>query len=203
MLRGVGKSCIVAGLLILLFVAYQLWGTGITEARAQHRLRAEFKAPVTTVVVPQAPAPPPVPGSAIALLRIPTIGVDAAVVEGVSVDNLQHGPGHYPGTPLPGQRGNAAIAGHRTTYGAPFYRLDQVKAGDDIFVTTRDASEPYHYVVASTTEVSPGDVAVLDATSDNRLTLTTCTPRFTATRRLIVVARLSSTVEPRPPTPSG
>jgi sortase A len=199
-LRGIGKTCISAGVLILLFVAYQLWGTGITEARAQHRLKAEFTAPVTKIIPVSQPAPPPVPGSAIALLRIPKISVNAAVVEGVSVDNLQHGPGHYPGTPMPGQAGNSAIAGHRTTYGAPFYRLDQLKAGDDIFVTTRDSPDPWHYVVSSSTEVSPSDVAVLDPTPDNRLTLTTCTPRFTAQRRLIVVSKLVGKVDPRPPT---
>ena len=197
-LRGIGKTCITAGLLILLFVAYQLWGTGLTEARAQHRLKAQLNA--TQFIPVNQPAPPAVPGEAIALLKIPKISVNVAVVEGVSVDNLQHGPGHYPGTPMPGQKGNAAIAGHRTTYGAPFYRLDQLKAGDDIFITTRGEKDAWHYQVVSTAEVSPSDVAVLDNTPDNRLTLTTCTPRFTAQHRLIVVSRLIGQVSPRPPT---
>jgi sortase A len=198
-LRGIGKTCIAAGLLILAFVAYQLWGTGLTESRAQHRLKAQILAPLPAVA-PTAPIPV-VPGEAVALLQIPKIGVDAAVVEGVSVTDLQHGPGHYPTTPLPGQRGNSAIAGHRTTYGAPFYRLNELKKGDDIFVTTRASKNPFHYVVDHQMDVSPSDVAVLDPTPDNRLTLTTCTPRFTAEKRLIVVAELVGQVDPHPPTP--
>ena len=206
--RGFGKTSISAGVLILLFVAYQLWGTGIAEARSQDRLKKEFATPTTlpassgptTTTIAGAPdtIPVPVPGSAIAIIRIPKIGVSSAVVEGIGVDDLKHGPGHYPSSVLPGQRGNAAIAGHRTTYGAPFYRLDELKAGDHILVTTRDSAQPFDYQVTSSTSVDPSDVAVLDPTADNRLTLTTCTPRFTASQRLVVVATLVGTVDPRP-----
>jgi sortase A len=210
-IRGLGKACIAAGLLILLFVAYQLWGTGIAEARSQRQLKRQFStlpSPSTTAPAAKtaansaassttlAPLPPPPTGSAVAIIRIPKIGANDAVVEGVGVDDLKKGPGHYPHTPLPGQAGNAAIAGHRTTYGAPFYRLNELSAGDDIFVTTRDGT--YDYKVAFSNSVSPGDVAVLDPTFDNRLTLTTCTPRFTATKRLVVVSRLIGAVDPRP-----
>jgi sortase A len=200
-LRGVGKTFISSGLLILLFVAYELWGTGIAEARSQHSLRKQFEAAVpaprpttppatlpdetTTTAVP---LPPPPVGAALAIIKIPSAGIDAAVVEGVGVPDLKKGPGHYPKTPLPGQPGNTAIAGHRTTYGAPFYHLDQVKAGDPIFISTRDGT--FHYSVVSQHDVSPNDVSVIDATTDNRLTLTTCTPRFTAEKRLVVVAAL-------------
>jgi len=233
-LRGVGKTSMAIGTLILLFVAYQLWGTGIAEARAQDRLRREFKAPLPAVAVPTAtahgsgpPGPtttpttttpttaasttattavealPPAPtGSAVAILRIPRVGVDAAVVEGVGVGDLKKGPGHYPLTPLPGQTGNAAIAGHRTTYGAPFYRLDELKPGDDIYVTTRSSPEAFHYQVEFSHDVSPSDVSVLDPSTENRLTLTTCTPRFTAQKRLVVVSHLVGAVDPRPPAPA-
>ncbi len=219
-LRGLGKACISAGVLILLFVAYQLWGTGIAEARSQASLKRQFAASLpastappstaaptttgapspTTTAAPAATLPPPPTGSAVAIIKIPKIGVDDAVVEGVGVTDLEKGPGHYPLTPMPGQAGNAAIAGHRTTYGAPFYRLNELTAGDDIFVSTRDGTWDYH--VAFSHDVSPSDVSVLDPTTDNRLTLTTCTPRFTATKRLVVVAELAGAVDPRPAAPA-
>jgi sortase A len=113
----------------------------------------------------------------------------------VSTSQLRQGPGHYPGTPSPGQPGNAGIAGHRTTYGAPFYRLNELQPGDAIVVTTR-AGE-FHYAVADSKVVKPTDVSVLDPTPDNRLTLTTCTPRFSASSRLIVVSHMVS--PPSPP----
>jgi sortase A len=216
-IRGVGKTCIAAGVLILLFVAYQLWGTGIAEARSQRALKRQFAAlpkvvsPTTTSTSvagpPVAPPstttttlpalPPPPTGSAVAIIKIPKLGVNDAIVEGVGVDDLKKGPGHYPRTPLPGQAGNAAVAGHRTTYGAPFYRLNELAPGDEIFVSTRDGT--WDYKVMFSSDVSPSDVAVLDPTPDNRLTLTTCTPRFTASKRLVVVSKLVGAVDPRPP----
>src|SRR5207248_9969524 len=112
-------------------------------------------------------------------------------------EDLKKGPGHYPTTPMPGQKGNAAIAGHRTTYGHPFYDLDSLKPGDKIFVTTHQDS--FEHDVDHTTVVDPHDVAVLDPTPDNRLTLTTCNPRFSAAQRLIIVAELKGTGrEPSP-----
>jgi sortase A len=227
-LRGVGKTCVSTGVLILLFVAYQLWGTGIAEAHSQAALKKQFAAiapltttagpattadPPTTTVTVQRPSPtttaapasetalvlpPPPTGSAVAIIKIPAIGVDAAVVEGVGVSDLEKGPGHYPGSPLPGQAGNAAIAGHRTTYGAPFYRLNELKPGDDIIISTRDSPKPWVYQVVFSHSVDPSDVSVLDPTLQNRLTLTTCTPRFSASQRLVVVSRLIGPVDPHP-----
>lgn len=205
---GIGRSCIAAGVLILLFVGYQLWGTGLYEARKQDSLRADFldtleaaapdrrspDAGATTTTT----APRPVPtGEAVAILRIPKIDVEKAVVEGVGVPDLKKGPGHYPTTPMPGQPGNAAIAGHRTTYGAPFYRLDELSAGDRIDVTTRQGE--FTYRVRQTLVVKPSQREVLNPTSENILTLTTCDPRFSAAKRLIVVAALTD--EPAEPTP--
>ena len=129
-----------------------LW-LGERQARQQDTLKAEFEArasalpsdgAATTTTSAPAPAPPPPPsGEAVAIIRIPKIGVDQAVVEGVSLASLRKGPGHYPSTPLPGEAGNAAIAGHRTTYGAPFNRLDELVAGDEIQVTTVRGSYTY------------------------------------------------------------
>jgi len=247
---GVGRFLISAGLLILLFVVYQLWGTGIREARAQSELRGDFaeltsdaptpvdldEAELTETLSPTAvsevdraetedpagiaegalgstdivntgelvwdpdlsefgpPPPPPSDGDAVARLRIPKVGLDKVVVEGVSTGSLKNGPGHYPGTPLPGQTGNSAIAGHRTTYGAPFYNFDELAENDLIYVTTEQGS--FQYRVVETLVVSPDDVWVLDPTTDNRLTLTTCHPRFSARERLIVIAELIGDAAP-------
>jgi sortase A len=98
---------------------------------------------------------------------------------------------------MPGQPGNAAIAGHRTTYGAPFFNLNELASGDHIFVTT--AQGPFEYRVRETKVVHPSEVSVLDPTKDNRLTLTTCNPRFSASERLVVVADLLGTAAPAPP----
>jgi sortase A len=98
------------------------------------------------------------------------------------------GPGHHPGTALPGQLGNAAIAGHRTTYGHPFYNLDSVHPGDTIDITTPQGT--FVYKTFSTIVVAPTDVAVLKPTADPELTLTTCNPRYSAATRMIMRARL-------------
>jgi sortase A len=196
-LSAIGTVLTSAGVLILLFVAYQLWGTGLYTARAQTDLKAEFRtqtavrepAPTTTTTASPAPtAPPPTPGQAIAVIRIPKIGVDQVVVEGVSQTDLRKGPGHYPSTPMPGETGNAAIAGHRTTYGAPFNRLDELQIGDEIEVTTVAGRSTYR--VMEKKVVRPDQVEVLDPTADARLTLTTCHPKYSAAQRLVVVGTL-------------
>jgi len=112
-------------------------------------------------------------------------------VEGTAENDLSMGPGHYVGTSMPGQAGNVGIAGHRTTYGAPFNNLDHLAINDQIILTT-DSGEVLTYVVSQPPfVVSPRDVSVLDSGSDNRLTLTTCNPRFSDTSRLVVVALLT------------
>ncbi len=212
-----GRLLSGAGVLMLLFVGYQLWGTGFVEARAQDDLVEEFEQFVDATPVdvgsedtpatsdaPEAATQPaavdagwPVSldaGSALARLRIPAIDVDKVIVEGVARDDLRRGPGHYPGTALPGQAGNAAIAGHRTTYGAPFFRLDELNPGDEILIET-PAGE-VRYVVSGSEIVAPTEVDVLDDVGDNRLTLTTCSPKYSAAERLIVTALLDATEEP-------
>lgn len=205
---GIGRVLITGGVLILLFVVYQLWGTGIREAQAQNRLEDSFEerlddvapAPTTTTTSTTLrgdPPPPstvpsidPVPeGEATARIRIPVIGVDKIVVEGVSLADLKKGPGHYPETPLPGQEGNAAIAGHRTTYGAPFNRIDELVAGDEILVETVQGE--FRYLVREQLIVSPTQVEVLDDKGDDRLTLTACHPKYSARQRIVVVAVLA------------
>ena len=117
----------------------------------------------------------------------PKIGLNDAIVEGVGEAELEQGPGHYPGTPLPGEPGNVAIAGHRTTYAHPFYNLDQLAVGDPIFIMTTQGL--FRYDVSGTQIVAPTDVAVLDTTSSAAtLTLTTCNPRYSAATRMVVTA---------------
>ena len=219
-LGAIGRVCITAGVLILLFVGYQLWGTGIREAQAQSSLESEFEERIggvdddtTTTTVEAAtpgestttevgpPPPPPTEGDAVARLRIPRIDVDKIVVEGVQVDDLKRGPGHYPDSPLPGQPGNAAIAGHRTTYGAPFNRIDELEQGDEILVTTVQGS--FRYEVQRQLIVSPDQVEVLDDFGDSRLTLTACHPKYSARQRIVVVASLVVPAAPAPAVAPG
>ena len=202
--RMTGKTLISAGVLLLLFVAYQLWGTSLAQSRDQRALRVEFERQLGAAAAgtpsPRAPVPVERPlGDAVALLRIPRIGIEQTIVEGVGPEDLKKGPGHYPETPMPGEDGNAAIAGHRTTYGAPFYRLDELSVGDPMFVTTRAGR--FRYEVAESRVVPPSAVEVLDPTDDARLTLTTCNPRYSAAQRLVVIARLVGPAVDPPPVP--
>lgn len=202
-----GRTFITAGLLLLGLVAYQLWGTGLEQSRAQNRLRDEFAtliaSPATTSSPTSAPSSdeavttvPPVdtprrPNSALALLEIPSASVADIVVSGATVSALRHGPGHIAGTALPGQPGNSAIAGHRTTYGAPFADLDDVKIGDDVRVTTREGR--FTYTVNDVKIVAPNQTDVLRPRKGRTLlTLITCHPRWSTAKRLVVVAELSS-----------
>jgi sortase A len=134
---------------------------------------------------------PPI-GSPVGDISIPKIGLSMVVVEGTGVAQLQAGPGHYSTTPLPGEAGNAAIAGHRTTYLHPFYNLNELDPGDSITVTTLQGIFLYH--VTSSQIVSPTDVSVVDTTPTPTLTLTTCNPRYSASQRLIVHAALVASV---------
>ena len=212
---GVGRMLVTMGLLILLFVAYQLWGTGIFTARAQNDLKRKFNSqlhdnpivqsttstssgPTTSATAPTTTTLPPstVPrklrvlneGDPVGEIRIPKIGVDVMVVQGTARDDLANGPGHYPASPMPGQLGNAAIAGHRTTHGKPFYRLNELSKGDFIIIDTSYGH--YRYEVTQQLIVAPTEVSVVGPTRDAELTLTTCNPRFSARQRLVIHARL-------------
>ena len=144
---------------------------------------------VTSTNLVGASLPVPPPGGALDHLVIPAIGLSRYVVQGVNEGDLQMGPGHYPGTPLPGQPGNVGIAGHRTTFGAPFFRLNEVSRGDLVLLTDTSGTT-WVYDVVRQWVVDPSDTAVLDATRAPMLTLTTCNPRFEATSRLVVRAAL-------------
>lgn len=128
---------------------------------------------------------------------IPAMGTDTVVVEGISTKALNTGAGHYPSTPLPGEPGNVAIAGHRTTYGKPFANLDVLKPGDTIVLETPFAKHTYVVVPAFGGHANPwvttaDDWSVADPTPESMLTLTTCHPKGSDRQRLIARAKLMS-----------
>ncbi len=199
-----GRGLLVAAALVVGFVAYQQWGTALAHWQGQRDLRSRFDQALAHSRAEQRPGhPPPVTypgiGDPVGIIVIPRIGLDQVIVEGVGADQLAVGPGHYPGTALPGQPGNAAIAGHRTTHGAPFNGLAEMQPGDPIEIATLQGH--FTYRVTGSEVVSPDDGAVLDPTSVSQLTLTTCTPKYSAARRLIVVARLVTPTAPAAPIP--
>ncbi|MFM8971210.1 MAG: class E sortase, partial [Actinomycetota bacterium] len=106
------------------------------------------------------------------------------------------GPGHYPGTPFPGSRGNAAIAGHRTTYGAPFHNVDKLKPGDRIIIET--FAGRFVYQVTRQLIVQPTDTYVVANTPDAQLTLTSCHPKYSAAQRIVIKAKLVPEVSAKP-----
>ena len=204
---------------VLGFVGYQLWGTSIEEGRNQgdltQSLAEHVDSPSTNVnpatvdldklakalgavdpaTAPATPAPPE--GDPVGIIEIPKIGLQRVIVQGVAKADLKKGPGHYPGTPLPGQAGNSGIAGHRTTYGAPFNRIDELSPGDDVTITTPQGRFTYEVIAAPGSDqapyvVPPSDVSVLSDKGDNRITLTACHPKYSAKQRIIVNAVLKA-----------
>ncbi|MEO6123718.1 MAG: class E sortase [Ilumatobacteraceae bacterium] len=134
------------------------------------------------------------PGEALLKLVIPRIDFNWKVVAGVSSKDLAKGPGHFADTPLPGQLGNSAIAGHRTGHGGPFLDLDRLQPGDEIQVYTK-LGDAYVYIVTDSVVVDPSDYHVITDSDPNAATLTlvTCDPKYTSKRRLVVHATLDPT----------
>jgi sortase A len=187
-LRFVASVMMVSGTLLIADAAVTLlWQepvSAVVANREQGRLREFLVHPPPRVIRKM-----PLKGDAIGRIRIPAIGVDDYVVEGTDVENLRKGPGHYPNTPLPGQHGTSAIAGHRTTYGAPFRRIDDLGRGQRIVVDM-----PYgHYVyrVERTRIVIPTDLSVLRRVGHDRLILSACHPLYSASERIVVFSRLA------------
>jgi sortase A len=200
--RSVGELLITAGLVLLLFCAYQLVWTNIAADRAQHKvsntLRQQWSrqggsGSPSTIRLSKSDF-----GKGFAFLHIPRLGrkYSVPIVQGVSLPDLSRGVGHYPKTAVPGAIGNFAVAGHRATNGEPFAHLDAVKVGDSLVVETR--SSWFSYVVDKVQIVDPNAVWVLQpvpgkpAQQPTRqlITLTTCNPRWASTQRLIVFGHL-------------
>ncbi len=209
-----GRVLIGAGVLVLLFVLFQIFGTSYIQAKHQAQLRGQIDTKHRTETIPSSlpPSPPatvatmaaPGDGAPLAVIEIPKINLNQVVIQGTNEPQLELGPGHYNATPLPGEAGNASIAGHRTTWGHPFYNLDKLVKGDKIYLATSRGT--FVYTVTTSEIVDPTDVAVLDPTFLPTLTLTTCNPKYSAAQRLVVKGALTSTVFSqvlKPETPSS
>lgn len=203
-----GRIFVGAGLLLLFYTGYLLWGTGLYTSQEQEAAtRAVSSDPLVAsedIVDGRIPAARPerplAPGSPLWTIKVPKIGLQTVVVQGVGREELKKGPGHFPtcteigGTTdcvreasYPGEEGNVAISGHRTTYGAPFFNVQQLERGDVIDIESGPAR--YRYRVREQVIVDPvSGFAVVEQHGRAELTLTTCHPRFSAAQRLIIHA---------------
>ena len=210
-LRLFGKFLISVGVGVLLFIVWTLWGTGLYTAREQSRLEEELAESIARADVraeedvdsrtwPRGFSPRP--GDPVFRMVVPKIGLKTVVVEGVGTEDLKKGPGHYPTCrpgferPLctefeaawPGEDRRVVLSGHRTTYGAEFHRVDELEKGDDILIQS-----PYGRFVYSVTRkevVEPDSRAIVLPGDSAELVLTTCEPKYSAEKRLIVYAAL-------------
>lgn len=190
-----------------MFVAWTLWGTGIYTSQQQDKLEEAFRhePPVKLESGPDVKVPDsysPDAGEGAFKIRIPAIDLVKVVVEGVSVEDLKKGPGHYPSCrpdferPLctefeemwPGEKGRVIVSGHRTTYGAPFEHLDKLKPGDEVITETKWGN--FTYEVTKTDIVQPDSLAIAIQNDAAEIVLTTCNPKFSAAQRLVVYAKL-------------
>jgi sortase A len=216
----VGRIFVGAGILMLFFTAYLLWGTGLyTKEQQKHAESTLAKNPIVSDKalaegkIPAArPEKPAKLGEPLFSIKIPKIGLDTVIVHGVGVEELKKGPGLFPDcvsgetsecvkdVSYPGESGNVAVSGHRTTYGAPFFRLNELTKGDTIdFISGRAR---YRYKVRQAPKiVDPvSGFSEVEQSRKPELTLTTCHPRFSAAQRLVIKANFegSSLVAARP-----
>jgi LPXTG-site transpeptidase (sortase) family protein len=207
-LRGVGELLITVGIVVFLFCGYELWGTGIytqnEQAQMKQDLHSKWNQPSSADRRARSVALRGVKtGDAFAEIRMPRLGGDYsyAVVEGVSATQLKRGPGHYPGTAWPGQKGNFVVSGHRTTYLAPFNRLNELRSGNRVIVETDRMI--FTYRITTKKVVPPTDTDVILPVPNHprqkptkpMLTMTTCTPKYTAKKRLVVFGELAKAVD--------
>lgn len=200
-----GWTLIWSGVFILGYVGFELFVTDLINSRTQAvaqeqlvrhlELARDVLPPVERVGEPGLqpvvfhPEVSPIEGTEFAVMRIPRLGLEVVVFEGVTTETLKKGPGHMPGTPLPGQPGNSVISGHRTTYGRPFFDFDLLAPGDHIEIESAIGTHVYE-LKEEPFVVEPTDVWVTDSQPGGWLTLTTCNPKFSARQRLIVTAEL-------------
>jgi sortase (surface protein transpeptidase) len=214
--QAIGEILVTGGLVVLLFVVYELYVTDLLTERRQGELSQQLHEDWERT----ATAPPihvSKVGDAFAVLHIPRFGPDyeRVVLEGTEERQLSQGPGHYAGTAMPGELGNVALAGHRVGKGSPFLELDLLEPGDPVVVETADSWFVYRVLgdpetgdltsdpsgIPGRQVVSPEAIEVISPTpggaedapaTDAYLTLTTCHPRYSAQQRLIVHARLDT-----------
>ena len=149
----------------------------------------------TAATLPQpAPAPDPhapEPAFQLGTIAIPKIGMIQNLYEGVSLTSLDRGPGHWPGTALPGQLGNVVVGGHRVSHARPFRHLEELVPGDQIIMTTNGVQ--YVYDVTGTQIVTPNDTWIIDQKPEHTATLFACHPPGSTRERIVVFAKLAGT----------
>jgi sortase A len=187
-LRFVASVMMVSGTLLIADAGVTLlWQepvSAVVASNHQSKLKDAFFDPPRRVIRRM-----PLKGDSIARIEIPAIDLSEYVVEGTDTESLRKGPGHYPETPLPGEPGTTAIAGHRTTYGAPFRHIDELKPNQQITIDMPDGR--FIYRVERTKIVDDQDLSVLDRVDHQRLVLSACHPLYSAAERVIVFARLA------------
>lgn len=211
--RPLGRR-VLSSLTGLLFVAgvglfaYPFFTDVYTEQLLQTRLEDQFETITVSTIEEWQAEVAGGQGRALTRIAIPAIDIETLVVEGTSAAALRAGAGHYPNTPLPGQPGNVAIAGHRTTYGKPFNRVDELQVGQDVWLSTPIGDFRYRIVDPPTDGecrrasndraaciTSPRDWSIINQTPNAVLTLTSCHPKGSAAERIIVRAELVETLE--------
>ena len=216
LVRTTGELLVTAGALILLFLLWQLFWTDVVANNSQERTtdallqqwqqpgqaapQEEPQQPAEASAEQPAQALAELPAEALAVLRVPAFGEEYVkpILQGTTPAVLREGVGHYPGTAGPGEVGNFAIAGHRTTYGAPFNAIAELVEGDPVVVETADSYFVYRVVGADV--VRPEDVDVIAPVPDEPgavpseayLTMTSCHPMFSARERYVVHAVLET-----------
>jgi sortase A len=200
-LRFIGSVLMVSGILLIadagITLAWQEPVSAFFAERQQNQLKEALIDPPPQVAE-RIREKRPLPGDAIGEIILPSLDKRYYVVEGTDNGNLRKGPGHYPDTPLPGERGTVAIAGHRTTYGAPFRDIDQLKRGQRIIMSVPYGR--YVYRVEKTQIVDDSALWITDPVGYDRLVLSACHPLYSAAQRLVAFARLEKRL---PPTVTG
>ena len=193
-LRFIAAVMMTSGVLLIadasVTLAWQEPISALMAERQQDMLAADLTKPPARVLRRK-----PLKGDAIGKIELPSINRSYFMVEGTDTGSLRKGPGHYPDTPLPGERGTVAIAGHRTTYGAPFRKIDKLRSGDKVV-----ASMPFGrfvYRVERLDIVESTDLSVKRRVRYDRLILTACHPLYSAAKRIVAFARF---VRREPPT---
>lgn len=198
----VGELLITLGVVLLLFVAWQLWWTDVEANRAQAqtltRLEQSFRAPGKSEPV-RVHLDGDLSANAFGILRVPRFGADYArpIMEGIDLDVLSQGLGHYPDTAMPGEVGNFALAGHRVTWGRPLHDIDTMRPGDTMIVETAKGYDVYEMYASQIVLPSAGEVVAPvpgepgAAPTRRLITLTACHPKFSAAERFIVHGELT------------
>jgi sortase A len=196
-LRFLGSVLMVSGVLLIadagITLAWQEPVSALLAERQQNALEEKLYNPPPQVAK-RIREKRPLPGDSIGEIILPSLGKHYFMVEGTDTGNLRKGPGHYPDTPLPGERGTVAVAGHRTTYGAPFRDIDQLGHGNRIIMSMPYGR--YVYRVEKTQIVDDSALWITDPVGYDRLVLSACHPLYSAAQRIVVFARLTKRLPP-------